>query len=454
MNRTTIERRLAEFALGFKFEEVPAEIVTITKRLLLDALGCALGATASEPARIVEHVMREHKPGASVATVIGGRPASAEIATYVNGVLVRYLDFNDFYVGSDPLHPSEIIPLAMATCEEAGGSGRDLIAAIVAGYETLLRINDAVGFLRRGFHPLSAAAFVAPLVAAKILGLSVDTAAHAVGISGTRGLTMFVVNKGDISMMKAMGHAWSCADGLLAARLAARGFTGPTGTLDWVAHALQPSQARLDIDLRPSAYRIPFVGVKRFPVQYEIQGAAEAAVALHRRNPGKIGRITRVEIRTTKQALARLATPDRYRPGTREAADHSLPVCVAMALRTGDISAAHFDDGVWQRADVLDLAQRIECRAEPGRTSHSRGASVFAQFDNGHIDVETIAIPEGDAERPMEVTDLEAKFISLAAASVGHRRALEIIELIGRLEDIEHVSTFTRLFQVMEFKSN
>jgi 2-methylcitrate dehydratase len=304
--------------------------------------------------------------------------------------------------------------------------------------------------LRRGFHPLSAAAFVAPLVAAKILGLSVDAAAHAVGISASRGLTMFVVNKGDISMMKAMGHAWSCADGLLAARLAARGFTGPAETLDWVAHALQPSQARLDIDLQPSMYRMPFVGIKRFPVQYEIQAAAEAAVALHRRSTGKIGRIMRVEVRTTKQALARVATPDRYRPGTREAADHSLPVCVAMALLTGDISAAHFNDGMWQRPDVLDLARRIECRAEPGRTSHSRGASVSAQFDDGHMDVETITIPEGDAARPMSTVDIEAKFISLAAASVGEQRAVRIIELIGALQEIESVSTFTRLLQVEE----
>lgn len=448
MNGTTIERQLAEFALGFKFEEIPAEIVVIAKRLLLDTLGCALGATPCEPARIVEHVMREHRAGPPLATVIGGRPASVEVATCVNGVLVRYLDFNDIYVGSDPLHPSEIIPLALAVCEEVGASGRDLIAAIVAGYETELRINDAVGFLRRGFHPLSAAAFVAPLVAAKILGLSVDAAAHAIGISGSRGLTMFVVNKGDISMMKAMGHAWSCADGLLAARLAARGFTGPAETLDWVAHALQPSQARLDIDLRLSTYRMPFVSIKRFPVQYEIQAAAEAAVALHRRSTGRAGRIARVEIKTTMQALARLATPDRYRPRTREAADHSLPVCVAMALLTGDISTAHFREGVWQRPDVLDLAQRIECRAEHAHPSSSRGASVSAQFDDGHIDVETIAIPEGDAKRPMEAADIEAKFISLATASVGERRALEIIELIGRLEDIECVSTLTRLFQV------
>ena len=247
--KNSVERRLAEFALGLQYSDLPAETVKCAKRLLLDTLGCAFGAVKSEPARIVQDVVQSAYAGPSIATVINGARASLEHAIAVNGVLVRYLDYNDIYVGQDPLHPSEIIPIALAACEEHGQTGEQFLATLVAGYEVELRINDAVGFLKRGYHPLSAAAFAAPLVLAKAWGLSSLATAHAVGISGSRGFTSFVINKGDISMMKAFGHAWSGLDAVLATRLAMNGFTGPSGTLDWVATSLQPAQSRLDIDL-------------------------------------------------------------------------------------------------------------------------------------------------------------------------------------------------------------
>jgi 2-methylcitrate dehydratase len=150
----SIERRLADFALAVKYDDLPKEIVTTVKRLLLDTLGCGYGAIGSAPARLTEQTWRKNYAGPGSATILGNsRPMSTEGAAMVNGVLVRYLDYNDIYVGSGSQHPSEIIPIALAACEEAGRSGRDFIATIVVGYETITRINDAVSLRSAAFIP-------------------------------------------------------------------------------------------------------------------------------------------------------------------------------------------------------------------------------------------------------------------------------------------------------------
>src|SRR3954471_15873171 len=281
VDKASLEEKFAEFALSIKYEALPADVIASAKRVLLDTLGCAFGSVGSEPANIAETTIRKTFGDGNTATVIGySRPATVEGALFVNGVLVRSLDLNDTYIGTEPLHPSEVLPTALALCEESERSGRDLIEAIVVGYEASTRINDAISFLERGFHPLSAAAYAIPLIAGKVWRLPKEAIANAVGISGARGFTSFVVNSGAISMMKAMGLAATAADGVFATRLAAQGFTGPSGTLEWIGSKMKPAKADLSVDLEMARYRLPHVAFKRFPIQIELQAPAEAGCLL------------------------------------------------------------------------------------------------------------------------------------------------------------------------------
>jgi len=200
--KATLEQKFAEFALSIKYEALPADVIASAKRVLLDTLGCAFGSVGSEPANIAETTIRKTFGEGNTATVIGyPRSATVEGALFVNGVLVRSLDLNDTYIGTEPLHPSEVLPTAIALGEENGRSGRELIEAIIAGYEASMRVNDAISFIERGFHPLCAASYGIPLIAGKIWGLPKEALANAVGIAGARGFTSFVVNSGAISMM-------------------------------------------------------------------------------------------------------------------------------------------------------------------------------------------------------------------------------------------------------------
>jgi 2-methylcitrate dehydratase len=448
VEKASLEQKFAEFALSIKYEVLPADVIASAKRVLLDTLGCAFGSVGSEPANIAETTIRKTFGDGSTATVIGyARPATIEGALFVNGVLVRSLDLNDTYIGTEPLHPSEVLPTALALCEENGRSGRDLIEAIVVGYEASTRVNDAISFVERGFHPLCAAAYGIPLIAGKIWGLPKEAIANAVGISGARGFTSFVVNSGAISMMKAMGLAATAADGVFATRLAAQGFTGPSGTLEWLASKMKPVKEGFAVDLEVARYRLPRVAFKRFPIQIELQAVAEAGVLLSAKIRGRTQDIRSITVETYPGIIERVADPAKFRPQTKGTADHSLPVCLAMALLDGDVTVDQFEKDRWRARDVMELVGKTSVR--PGasliaKIPKGRGASIVIAFADGQSLHETVEVPEGDAERPLSRSSLDRKFMNFAIPVVGKSGAERIMSLVNGLEELKDVRELTR----------
>ena len=446
--KATLEQKFADFALSVRYEVLPADVIDSVKRVLLDTLGCAFGSVGSEPANIAETTIRKTFGDGTAATVIGyPRRATVEGALFVNGVLVRSLDMNDTYIGSEPLHPSEVLPTALALCEENGRSGRDLIEAVVAGYEASMRVNDAISFIERGFHPLCAASYGIPLIAGKIWGLPKEAIANAVGISGARGFTSFVVNSGSISMMKAMGLAATAADGVFATRLAAQGFTGPSGTLEWLASKMKPAREGFAVDLDLARYRLPRVAFKRFPIQIELQAVAEAGALLSANMKGRAQDIRAITVETYPGIIERVADPAKFRPQTKGTADHSLPVCLAIALLDGDVTVGHFEKDRWRAQDVMALVEKISVK--PGESliakfPKGRGASVEIVFADGQSLRETVEIAEGDAARPLSRASLQRKFANFAVPVVGKLGAERVMSLVDGLEELKDVGELTR----------
>jgi 2-methylcitrate dehydratase len=445
--KASLEQKLADFALSIKYGDLPAEVIASAKRVLLDTLACAFGAVGSEAAGIAEKTIRSTFGDGNAASIIGyPRTATIEGALFVNGVLVRTLDLNDTYIGTEPLHPSEVLPTAIAVCEESGKSGRDLIEAIVVGYEASARVNDAISFIERGFHPLCAASYGIPLIVGKVWGLPEDSIANAVGLSAARGYTSFVVNSGAISMMKAMGLAATAADGVFAARLAAQGFTGPSGTLEWVAAKMKPAKPELTVELEVAHYRLPRVAFKRFPIQIELQAVAEAGCTLSAKIKGRIQEIREIKVETYPGIIERVADPAKFRPETRGTADHSLPVGLAMALIDGDITVTQFDKDRWRAQDVKTLVEKTSVmpgEALMAKLPKGRGASVEVVFADGQLERETVDIPEGDAERPLSRASLERKFMNFALPVVGSASAARIMSLVDGLDELKDVRQLT-----------
>jgi len=446
---TTLLNRLVAHVDAIRFDALSASAVAAAKRALLDALGCGIAATGCEPAAIAARAVPRGEPA---ATVIGDAlPASLERAVLVNGILVRYLDMMDVYSARDVCHPAENVPLALACVEQAQQSGRRLIEAIVAGYEAQLRLAHALSLQQMGMHHVTAGGIVAPLVIAKAWALDGAVAAQAAALGGCRQFTVHALSKGGLSMAKAIGYPWAASDAILAVRLAQEGYTGPTGFLDWLSTD-GPLKGSIDADAldgRDATMMIERVSYKQFPIQFELQTPVELALELHRRI-ADVAHIARVEIDARPITIARTADPAKFAPKNRETADHSLPVCVAMALLDGKLTAAQFESGRWQRDDVAALVPRIAANAHAEydeRFPNGRPAAVRVTLHDGQQLYAFQGAPLGDVTRPMDDAGLMRKFLSNASDVLGDRRAQAIAECVNRIESVARVDELTRLLR-------
>ena len=238
-----LSRRLAEEVAGFHFEEIPSDVVHQTKRLTLDTLGCAIGGYGSDASRIIQSYVGEARhPGES--TVFGsGIKTSAMNAALANGAMVRYLDYNDtaFILQGETYrtgyHPSEVIPPILALGERQHMSGKDVIAAINLGYDLSLAFLEGVrgaGMEKRGWNGDTRGAYIMPLVAGKILGLSEEQMENAVGICGSCHAVFGILDTPaeEYTMTKNIRFPMMSYGSMMAAMLAQKGFTGPAGMIE------------------------------------------------------------------------------------------------------------------------------------------------------------------------------------------------------------------------------
>src|SRR5438874_939133 len=163
--------RLARYAHGLKYEELPEKTIHEVKRRFIDSLGCAMGAISGEPGTIAR-TLAKTVSSTTAATVVGTRHRSSpEWAAFSNGVHFRYLDYNDTYLSLEPAHPSDNIAAVLAVGEAAGSHGRDLITATVLAYEVQCRLCDAESIRGRGWVRLPYGSFSTTLAACKLMKL-------------------------------------------------------------------------------------------------------------------------------------------------------------------------------------------------------------------------------------------------------------------------------------------
>src|SRR5262245_4705256 len=145
----TLAQRFASYATRLKYQDLPKAVVHEAKRRLIDSFATAVGAMPSDAVAIARQcaLRMQSKPG---ATLLGGGTSSVEWATFVNGLLVRYLDFNDTYLSKEPAHPSDNLAPVLAVGESVGASRRDILTAAVLAYEIQCRLCDACSLRKQG----------------------------------------------------------------------------------------------------------------------------------------------------------------------------------------------------------------------------------------------------------------------------------------------------------------
>src|SRR5262245_49180963 len=356
-------RRIADYASRLSFADLPADAIHTCKRRIIDALGCAVAAFDAEPCRIAR-ALALRSEAADGARVLGtARRALPELAAFANAAMGRYLDGNDCFPGGGG-HPSGVIAPVLAAAQVAGADARAAIAAIVVGYEVHRALHESLRVMTKGFDHAFYPAVAAAAAAANVLRLDHARTINAIALAVTANLPLAVTRRGRLSMWKGVAEANGARNGLFAALLAQAGMTGPDKPFEGALglhHLLGPVDAGL-IGRAPLA--IESAEMKHYVTEYHSQGPLAAALSL---SAGlDVADIAAIHIRTYAFAHHEIGRgPEKWRPTTRETADHSLPYIVAASLVDGAFDDAIFAPARLADPRVLALADRITVAEDP-----------------------------------------------------------------------------------------
>ncbi len=362
---------LAKWAAGLRFEDLPAPVVADCKYRLLDTLGIAIAAIPLPIGVSIRKAAHALGTG-SEATALGesGVKFSAATAALVNGTLAHAMDFDDTH-NESVMHPSApTIAAVLAAGEAAGSNGREMIVGIAIGNELGCRLGLATpgAFHGVGLHPTSVLGTPAAAAAAgRLFGLTPEQIACAFGVTASQGSGVLEAYA-DGTWSKTFHPGWAAHAGIVAARLAQNGFTGPATAFDGrygLFHALLPADTKLDFDATMRELGKDWVTLqtayKLYPCAHSIHAFIEGAARLKATHKFAGADIASVTLTVPDGFIGQIAAPRaaKLAPRTSTHARASLFYAVAATLTDGVLTNAHYEGDAYKRADILGLAQKI-----------------------------------------------------------------------------------------------
>ena len=448
--------RLAKYAVGLTFEKLTPESIHEAKRRFIDSFATAVGAMPAEAYHIAKRcaLRVSGNPGASI---LGGGHTSPEWATFVNGLLIRYLDFNDTYLSKEPAHPSDNLAPVLAVGEAVGAGGRDLITAAVLAYEIQCRFCDAASLRKHGVDHVTYGAISSAIAAGKLMGLDAEKLTHAIGIAGVCNVALRQTRSGELSEWKGCAFANAARNGVFAATLAAEGLSGPApifeGDLGFfqlvTREAFAPAPMGSELG-NTDGFMINKTYIKFWPAEYHSQSAIDAALQLRKQLNGDVSQVKSIDIHTFEACYNIIGKyPEAWSPKTRETADHSLPYCTAAALMDGDVYLETFDENRFTDPALLDLTSRFKVHLDDAITPrYPKGIPnrLTITLADGIKLVQEVEFPRGHAGNPMTDAEVEAKFRRAVEPKYGKDKATAILQRCWDLEKLTSVNDLIGMF--------
>ena len=433
--------RLAEYAAGLSYDDLPAHVVQRAKDCIADTVAVIVQGSTQPWSRIViRYVQRIGAGGGSRILGVAGPDVQAPAAALANGTLAHAFESDNLTRPGAGVHPgATLLPPALAIAQERGSSGRELIASVVAGFEVMYRIGRATKHSneRHGFHaPGTTGPFGAAVAAGHLLHLDAAAMTNALGIAGSlSGGLMEFARSGTGAMVKRLHLGRAAESGVLAASLAADGFTGPRSVLEGAAGFLKVFCTEWDTDELLHRLGDDFATLKlclkRFPVHMTAQTAVQAMLEL-RAEHGFDGRqVDRVAVAGDH----RMATVNNIpEPTDIMMAQYSIPFCVSLALFRDPRNPASFDASALADAAIRDMCRHVAVTVAdpPNRTPGASTVTVWLR--DGRTIARTVEEFDGTPTRPLSRDALREKFTLLMGAD----HAARAMVLFERLQNLEN----------------
>jgi 2-methylcitrate dehydratase PrpD len=435
-NGQSVTASLAAACRARGFGALPADVVFLAKQCLLDWFGVAL-AGSQEPLSVILRDEALAEGGNPQATLVGsGVRVSTRQAALVNGAASHALDFDDVQMTMSG-HPTvPVAPAVLALAEARGASGAEVLAAFVAGFEMESRVGALVmpGHYAAGWHATGTlGAFGAAAGCAHLMGLSQDQWQTAMGIAGTQAAGL----KSMFGTMCKPLHAGKAAEnGLLAATLAARGFSSNPDVLD-VAQGFTATQTATPHPERALAVEDDDFAIRRVLFKYHAacygtHPTIEGILRLKERHGLVPENVEQIRLGVP---IGNLSMCNIQEPVTALEGKFSLRFTAALALVTDDTSDHAFTDEAMHDQRLLAVRDRVMVTGREGG-----GTEVALRLRDGSELVESVNLDTPAADLDIQWQRLAAKFSALASPVIGESGAARLLELISKLESLESVA--------------
>ena len=444
------ESQIVDYISGLEYDRLTEPAVEAAKTRLLDSLACAVAAYNESPVAAMRRIALQSSSVEGASVFGTAHVAPVYDAAMVWGTAIRAFDWNDTYLSKEPAHPSDNIGAAMAVAEAERRSGRDLIAAICLAYELQCRFCDAAAIREKGWDHVTYGSVSSTAAAAKLMKLNSEQTRNALGIAVTTGNYLRQTRIGTISSWKAAAFAKAARNAVEAALYARNGFSGPS---DIIAgrHGLIQQITHGEFELAPNfggqgeeEYKIVNTYIKYFPAEYHSQSAIWAAMDLRTQiGPDGWRDIRTILVETSRHSYEIIGMEkDKWRPRTRETADHSLPFITAATLMDGDITLKQFDPEHLRDKALLDLVDKVECREKKEYTDlygTSYPNKITVSMNSGEVFEKEIINPKGHPLNPLDRSQIEKKFRMNSEGLLNDTQQDRLIQFVWSLDELENL---------------
>ncbi len=451
-----LAEELADYVHSTNYQDVPENVAHETKKRIIDSIGCAIGAFNADPVKISRKVAEAARDSQG-STLFGTRKkTSPDLASFVNGIMMRYFDYNDTYLSQEPAHPSDNIGPCFSVAESEGATGKELLLSIILAYEIQCRLCDAADIRHRGWDHVCYGLPSTALAASKLMELDSEKMTQAVNLALNSHITMRQVRAGELSMWKGCSFANAARNGVFSALLAREGMTGPSPIFEGEMGFFKQVSGSFEMNIddfggKNGSFKIAETYLKFFPAEIHSQTSIWAALEA-RKEIEKPEDIVSVEIASHEAGYTILGKdPEKWNPLTKETADHSLPYIVGIALLEGKIDNSTYSERKFRDPKILDFLRRITVVEDKTLSSMYPEAvanRVTVKLSSGKVVSKQVDYHKGHPKNPMSDKEVEEKFHRLTRKILDKSRVRRILDATWNLEKAKDISKVVSMMTV------
>lgn len=437
---------LGKYAASLTYDDLPETTIRAAKQRIIDSLGCALGGYLLEAGKAARQLCPATDAAFSARIIGSLQRTTPEMAAFANATMVRDLDHSDVYHPSitSGCHPSNCIAAPLAVAEAMRASGKSLITAVVLGYEMYVPFVEAQAKIKAQFEADGLMASIGSAMAAgKLLGLNEEQLSTTASLALIANVGLGMRRVGTVSMYKEVYAGMAARQGIFAALMAQAGMTAPEESMEsgkaGLKHVVM-TDGIFDLGRlagKRQQFMIERSIIKVFPIGGGVHLSAFAAMDLKKKV--RADEIASILVKTEAYGKSTSAMPQHWHPTTRETADHSIPVAVAITLVDGAVTAESWKKERFKAPEVLDLIGRIRVEESPEFSREypaKKNIIIEAKTHGGETrSVHKIMTPDDDKTSD-EI--INAKFLRYADAVLTPSQASAALEAIWQLDKLEH----------------